>query len=124
VINRKKILVVDDEQPIRSLLKRMLEKDYTIVDATNGREALDVTRREKPDLILMDLMMPGTDGYTACSALKTDPITADIPIVMLTAVDYELNKQLAGRIGASGYLTKPFNQTELMKIILPFLETA
>jgi two-component system alkaline phosphatase synthesis response regulator PhoP len=123
-MKKKKILVVDDEQNIRLLLSRMLEKEYTILNATNGQEAIDVARNEKPDLILMDLMMPWVDGYTACSAIKTDTATSAIPIVILTAVGFELNKQLAERVGANGYLTKPFSKLELMKIIGPLLETA
>ena len=100
----------------------MLEKDYVIIDTSNGEEAIEVARNLKPDLILMDIMMSKVYGYTACSAIKTDPTTGRIPVVMLTAVDFELNKELANRVGASGYLTKPFTQPDLMKIIGPLLQ--
>jgi len=107
-MDKKKILVADDELNIRSLVSKLLEKDY-------------IAKRQKPDVILMDLMMPEMDGYNACSRIKADPATRVIPVVMLTGVGHELNKKLAQQIGASGYVTKPFNLQDLLDAIGKFL---
>ena len=123
-MQKKRILVVDDEPNIRLLLIRMLSNDYTILEATDGQEAIDLAREVKPDLILMDLMMPRMDGYTACSVIKTDPTTRGIPVVMLTAVGFELNKQLAERVGASGYITKPIALSDIIKTITPLFSVS
>jgi CheY-like chemotaxis protein len=123
-MQKKKILVVDDEPNIRLLLTRMLSNDYTVFEATDGQEAIDLARDLKPDLILMDLLMPRMDGYTACSIIKTDPTTRGIPVVMLTAVGFELNKQLAERVGANGYITKPFALSDIIKTISPLFSVS
>ena len=120
-MDKKKILVADDELNIRSLVSKLLNRDYIVIEATNGKEAVDIAKREKPDLILMDLMMPEMDGYTACSIIKADQATQSIPVVILTAVSHELNKKLAKEIGASGYLTKPFQLQDLLDAIDKFL---
>jgi len=114
-MNKKKILIADDEPNIRSLVSRMLGKDYIVIEATNGEEAIDIAKRQEPDLILMDLMMPKMDGYNACSSIKTDQATKGIPVVMLTGVTHELNKSFAREMGADGYLSKPFSADELLR---------
>ena len=114
-MDKKKILIADDELNIRSLVSRMLGKDYIVIEATNGEEAIDIAKRQEPDLILMDLMMPQMDGYTACSSIKTDQATKGIPVVMLTGVTHELNKSFAREMGADGYLSKPFSADELLR---------
>jgi CheY-like chemotaxis protein len=121
-MDKKKILIVDDESNIRLLLRRLLQKNYTIIEATDGQEAIDITRSQKPDLVLMDIMMSRVDGYTACTVIKTDPATREIPVVMLTAIGSELNKEFAEKMGASGYITKPFTLSDLLKTIVPLLE--
>jgi two-component system alkaline phosphatase synthesis response regulator PhoP len=120
-MNKKKILIADDEPTIRLIIRRMLDEDYVVLEATNGEEAVDIARGQKPDLILMDLMMPKMDGYTACSEIKSDQATKVIPVVMLTAVGHEFNKKYAMEIGAEGYVTKPFNHQELIDMITPLL---
>ncbi len=80
-----------------------------------------MARSRKPDLILMDILMPKMDGYTSCYEIKTDPVTKAIPVVMLTAVGYELNVQLSKDIGAVGYITKPFSYHDLWDAIGKFL---
>lgn len=120
-MDRKKILIVDDEANIRLLVSSMLSKDYIVLGASDGKEAVDMARSQKPDLILMDIMMPNMDGYAACHAIKTAPTTKAIPVVMLTAVGYELNKALAKQMGASGYITKPFSPRDLLDTIDQFL---
>ena len=119
--NLKKILVVDDDQVDRILLRKVLSKSYIIAEASSGEEAVNLTRSDKPDLVLMDVMMPTIDGYNACFRIKRDPLTAEIPVVMLTGLKCELNVRLAERVGATGYLTKPFNPQDLLDIIDQFL---
>jgi CheY-like chemotaxis protein len=116
-----KILVTDDEPSVRLLVKRLLSKNYTVLEAANGEEAVNIARTEKPDLILMDILMPKMDGYTACYIIKTDEATKDIPVVMLTAVAHKLNKQLSEAMAADGYMTKPFSFQDLMDTISQFL---
>jgi len=118
----KKILIADDEPSVRSLVKKLLGKDYVVLEANDGEEAVNMAFSQKPDLILMDILMPKMDGLTACYSIKANQATKAIPVVMLTAVDYELNKKLSRDIiGAHGYITKPFNSQDLMKTIGQFL---
>jgi len=120
-MGNKKILIADDEPNVCSLVSSMLGKDYTVLKASNGEEAINVARSQKPHLILMDIMMPKVDGYTACSIIKTDQSTKMIPVIMLTGVGHELNKKLANEIGADGYVTKPFTLQDLLDTIGQFL---
>ncbi|MCJ7426629.1 MAG: response regulator [Dehalococcoidales bacterium] len=118
----KKILIADDEETVRALVKKLLSKEYTVLEADNGEEAVKVAVNQKPDLILMDILMPKMDGLTACYAIKRNQATKQIPVVMLTAVDYELNRKLSQDVmGAQGYITKPFNTQALMDLIAKFL---
>jgi CheY-like chemotaxis protein len=118
---RKEVLIVDDEQSVRLLVKKFLSDDYTVIEASDGQKAVDVARSQKPDIILMDIMMPTMDGLTACSEIKRNASTSKIPIIMLTGVDYELNKRLCKELGASAYITKPFSLQELLDIVSKFL---
>ena len=120
-MDKKKILIADDETGIRLTLGRILDKDYVVLEATNGEEAVEIAKVQKPDLILMDLIMPKMDGYAACSQIKADEATKGIPVVILTAVGNELNKKFATEMGAEGYITKPFNIQGLMDVITPLL---
>ena len=121
-VHKMRILVADDEPNIRSLVSSMLGKDYVVLEASDGDEAINITRSQKPDLVLMDIMMPKVDGYSACSTIKTDQTTKGISVVMLTAIGYELNKELAQKIGADGYITKPFSLQGLLHTIKQFLK--
>jgi two-component system alkaline phosphatase synthesis response regulator PhoP len=123
-MDKKKILIADDETGIRLTLGRALDKDYVVLEATNGEEAVEIAKGQKPDLILMDLIMPKMDGYAACSQIKADQATKGIPVVILTAVGHELNKKFATEMGADGYITKPFNIQELIDLITPLLAKA
>ena len=116
-MQKKIVLVVDDEESVRRLVRSMLGKKYVVLEAMDGAVAVDMARRHKPDFILMDIMMPNVDGYTACDIIKKDPATKAIPVVMLTALGQELNKKLAQAIGASGYITKPFSLQELLDAV-------
>jgi two-component system phosphate regulon response regulator PhoB len=118
----KVILIVEDDPKSLTLTKDLLTiSGYDTIQATDGQQGVAVARAKKPDLILMDLMMPKMDGYAAANMLKTDAATKNIPIIMLTAVGYELNKRLATKVGADGYVTKPFTHRELLDAISPFL---
>jgi len=120
---RKKILIADDDSNIRALVKRMLGSDYLVLDAGDGDEAVSLAHRHSPDLVLMDILMPNTDGYTACRAIKQDPLTRGIPVVMLTGIAYELNKKLSQQMGTDGYITKPFDSKSLLDGISDILNT-
>ncbi len=120
-MDKKRVLVVDDEPGIRAVVARMLDCDYTVLEATNGEEAVDIAGRESPDVVLMDLMMPEMDGYTACSMIKGDQATKKIPVIILTAVGHEFNRKFAEEMGADAYLTKPFTPQTLKDAIAPLL---
>jgi two-component system alkaline phosphatase synthesis response regulator PhoP len=121
-MEKKKILIVDDEPSVRLLVSSMLGTDHIVIEANDGGEAVDIAQSQKPDLIFMDIMMPKMDGYTACNRIKKGLVSKAPPIVMLTAVGYELNKKLAEEVGADGYITKPFDSQELLDTITRFLE--
>ncbi len=120
---RKTILIADDEESVRLLLKRHLGDKYIVLEASDGEEALDIARSQKLDLIITDINMPKIDGYAVCYAIKNDQATKTIPVVMLTALGSSLNKELAKQLNADGYLTKPFNPQDLQAIIRQFLES-
>jgi len=120
-MDKKKILIADDEAGIRLTLGKVLDKDYVVLEATNGEEAVEIAKGQKPDLILMDLIMPKMDGYAACSQIKADPATKGIPVVILTAIGHEFNKKFAKEMGAEAYITKPFNIQGLTDVITPLL---
>jgi CheY-like chemotaxis protein len=120
-MDKKRILIADDEPGIRLTLGRLLDRSYTVLEATNGEEAVEIAKGQKPDLILMDLIMPKVDGYAACAQIKADPATRGIPVVVLTAIGHELNKKFATEMGAQAYITKPFNIQGLMDVITPLL---
>lgn len=119
---KRKVLVVDDDPSVLYAVKRVLGNNYSVIEANNGEEAVNLTQRHKPDIILMDMMMPKKDGITACAEIKANKATNAIPIIMLTGVGYQLNKDLAASIGASGYLTKPFKLQELLDTISDILQ--
>jgi len=122
--DKRKILIVDDEPNVRKLLRTVLNKKFTVLEAEDGSQAVNMASAEKPDLILMDIMMPKMDGYTSCYALKSEPSTKSIPVIMLTAIDLKLNLQLSKEIGADGYITKPFNSRDLLDNVAHFMAPA
>jgi len=113
----KKILIVDDQDDIRELVKITLDiGDYDIIQASNGPTALELTKTQKPDLILLDVMMPegGMDGFEVCKEIKNNPEFSDTTIIMLTAKSQESDKKQGLLSGADGYFTKPFSPLALM----------
>ncbi len=106
------ILVVDDEKPIVDILQYNLEKEgYRVITAYDGDEALQQVESELPDLILLDIMLPGKDGFTVCREIRQNK---DIPIIMLTAKELEVDKVLGLELGADDYVTKPFSAREII----------
>ena len=121
----KVILIVEDDPKQMVLMRDLLKvSGYKAIEATDGEKGVELAKRSKPGLILMDIMMPKMDGYTACREIKLDKATRAIPVVMLTSLDYQLNKELAKDIGANGYLTKPIGRQALLDIIHRFLPTS
>jgi len=114
VENKKKVLIVDDETNVRRLLHTILGKKFDVLEAEDGRQAIEITNSQKPDVVLMDMMMPKMDGLTACHMIKNDPATKSIPVIMVTAIGFELNVKLSQQMGASGYVTKPFSSEDLL----------
>lgn len=110
-----KILVVDDEESIIELVKFNLEREgYQVVTAKDGDKALNLVREEMPDLIILDVMLPGVDGITVCRNINSNPETKNIPIIMLSARGEEVDKILGLEMGADDYITKPFSPRELV----------
>jgi len=121
----KTILIVEDEPKNMTLTRDLLKiSGYETVEAWDGAQGVEKAKSAHPNLILMDIMMPKMDGYAACSLIKADQSTKNIPVVMLTAVGFDLNKRLAKQMGADGYVTKPFSRQQLMDAISPLLRTS
>lgn len=111
----EKILIVDDEANIRELIGFNLKNEgYTIVTAGDGITALKVIREEKPELILLDLMLPGLNGFEVCKEVRKDRELSSTPIIILSAKDAEFDKVLGLELGADDYITKPFSVRELV----------
>lgn len=119
---RAKVLVVDDDERMQRLVRNMLKPfGHEVISARDGAEAVNLARNQKPTVILMDILMPGMDGYTALGEIKKDLLSREIPVVMLTGVDFDMNKKLAERLGSNGYLTKPFTRKDLLDAIAQFV---
>jgi CheY-like chemotaxis protein len=114
-MTRKKVLLVDDSNTVLMMEKMILAKGpYDIVTARDGVEGVAKAKSERPDAILLDVMMPNLDGLSACAAIRAEPETAHIPIVMVTTRGEEANIETAFRNGANDYVTKPINGLELL----------
>jgi two-component system alkaline phosphatase synthesis response regulator PhoP len=117
-----RILVVDDEVYILHILDFILGAEgYDVVTATNGEQALQKVREEKPDLVILDIMMPKLDGYETCRMIKNDAATQQIPVILLTAKGREVDQKLGREVGASDYITKPFSPNKLIERVQAIL---
>ncbi len=117
-MNKGKILVVDDEVNITQILQFSIGAEgFEVLTAQNGEDAIEKARREQPDLIILDIMMPKIDGYEACRILKANPLTRNIPVVLLTAKGREIDKRLGFEVGATDYIVKPFSPSKLIERI-------
>ena len=111
----RNILIVDDSQLERSRLEKLLgTAGYMVSTAENGEQAIASVKRSKPDCILMDVNMPGMDGFAATRALRGDADTKDIPVVLVTAKDQKADKAWGQMLGAKGYVTKPYTDEQVL----------
>lgn len=114
-MTKETILIIEDEQDIRELLIYNLQAGgYNTLDSGDGKAGLEIARLKLPDLILLDLMLPGLDGLSVCRELERDPNTSSIPIIMLTAKGEEIDRVVGLELGADDYMVKPFSIRELL----------
>ncbi len=122
----KKILIVDDELNMRMLLKEGLEgfehKGVELLLAENGKDAIESIRTEKPELVILDVMMPGMDGFEVCNTIKNELGMKDVYVLMLTADGQEFNKQKGIEVGTDIFMTKPFDPDEMVGKVAKILE--
>lgn len=127
-MNKKRVLIVDDQADLVELLESRLEdNDYDVLKAYDGLEALEKAHREKPDLVLLDLMLPKIDGYKVCKLLKADRERSNLPIILLSAKAQQEDIRLGREAGADAYVTKPFESEELLgriRQLITFTEEA
>ena len=120
-----KILIADDEPGMVILLKQIFEeledKGVKLLTAGNGPQALEAIKTEKPELVLLDVMMPGMSGFEVCNTVKNVLGVKDIYILILTAKDHEFDRHIEKDVGADAYITKPFNPDELLEKVVKFL---
>lgn len=122
-MDKKRILIVDDEEDILKVLKFRLEaNNYEVLSASDGQEGLTKARTEKPDLMILDLMLPKLDGYKVCRMLKFDETYKTIPIIMFTARAQKEDEGLGKEMGADAYITKPFEPEVLLEKIRELLK--
>ena len=120
---KPRILLVDDQESVQKLLDAILKvRNYDVMYASNGLDAIEIAMSVKPDLILLDVMMPGMDGFKVCQTLKANTPTKDIPVVFLTARGDDADREMGERVGASGFVKKPFRSAELLKNIADLLD--
>lgn len=116
-----KIVIVDDEVHIRALLEQSLEEleedhGVEILSAENGLEGLEVIKEVRPGLVLLDIMMPMMNGYDVCKSIREDPNLSDVKVILLTAKGQEADRERGVEVGATRYMTKPFDPDELLEI--------
>ena len=120
---KPRILLVDDQESVLKLLDAILKvRNYDVMYASNGLDAVEIALSVKPNLILLDIMMPGMDGFKVCQTLKANEPTKDIPVVFLTARGDDADREMGERVGASGFVKKPFRSAELLNIISELIE--
>jgi two-component system alkaline phosphatase synthesis response regulator PhoP len=122
-MSRGKVLVVDDEEYIQHILNFSLGAEgFEVITAADGEEAVTIARSERPDIIVLDIMMPKMDGYEACKQIKGDPHTKDIPVILLTAKGREADRKLGAEAGADDYVVKPFSPGRLIERVEGFIK--
>jgi len=121
-VAKQKILIVEDEESLLKLESILLtSKGYEVRGVSNGKEALEAIEEEKPDLVLLDIMLPEIDGFEVCQRIKEDPKTRDIPVIMLTAKKSREDMARGEKVGADWYITKPFKSVMVIETIQRFL---
>ena len=122
-MDKKKILLVEDEKDMRYAVTIQLEANgYEVITAKDGQEALDKVYKKRPDLIILDLMLPKMDGYKVCRILKFDTRYKGIPVIMFTARVQDLDKKIGEEVGSDAYITKPFDPDVLLNKIRELLK--
>jgi twitching motility two-component system response regulator PilG len=121
-VAKKKILIVEDEESLLKLESILLtSKGYEVRGVANGQAALEAIAEEKPDLVLLDIMLPEIDGFEVCQRIKADPETQDLPVIMLTAKKSREDMARGEKVGADWYITKPFKSAMVIETIQRFL---
>ena len=111
-----KILIVDDEESIRDLAQTILEdRGYEVITTANGSKAIEAFQLEQPDLVLLDICMPGMNGFEVCTVLKSQNFSKEVPVVMFTVSSGEDDRKLAKEGGCNGYFLKPFSSDDLVR---------
>ena len=119
---QKTVMIADDERSMRLLIRASLgSATYRFLEASSGPEALDLARRERPDLLLLDVGLPGLDGYAICRALKAERETAELKVIMITARARDTDRDEALSAGADGYVVKPFSPAVLQSDLRGYL---
>jgi two-component system alkaline phosphatase synthesis response regulator PhoP len=122
-MSKKSILVIEDTKSVRQILAAMLlEEGYEVITAIDGKDGLEMAKREEPDLIILDVMLPEMNGYEVCCHLKFDEQYEHIPVILLTARRKEADRKKAAQTCADAYLTKPFERDQLMQEVRRLLE--
>lgn len=117
-MEQRKILVVEDEESLLKLESILLTtRGYKVSGVTDGLKAMEEIGRERPDLVLLDIMIPGIDGFEVCRRIKADPATASLPVVMLTAKKSSADQGRGMEAGADAYVTKPFKSGKIIEIV-------
>ncbi len=122
----RKILIVDDEVNMRMLLQETLEefedKGVEVLVVENGIDAIESIRTDKPDLVILDVMMPGMDGFCVCNTIKNERGMKEVYVLMLSADGQEFNKQRSKDVGTDGFMTKPFDPDEIVEKVAQIIE--
>jgi len=122
---KRRVLTIDDQADIRRLIRMTLEfEGFEVLEAGNGLDGLGLARRERPDLILLDVMMPGIDGLAVSQTIQSDPQLSSIPVVMLTALDRDGDIEAGLESGVKAYLVKPFGPIELIDTVHQLIDAA
>jgi DNA-binding response OmpR family regulator len=122
-MTKPRVLIVDDEPHIVLSLEFLLQRaGYETVSAADGEAGLAMVRQQRPDLVLLDVMMPKRNGYEVCQAIKADPDVRGVPVIMLTAKGQEVEVLKGLELGASAYVTKPFGNAEILEVIRGVLD--
>jgi two-component system alkaline phosphatase synthesis response regulator PhoP len=124
---QRKVLVIDDEPDLVEMIRMALERMFEVITAYNGQEGIAKARADRPDVIVLDVMMPEKDGFTACKELKEDPATASIPVIILTGVAEHFGRTKFHRLGgmeieADDFIPKPVDPNELLRRVTALLK--
>ncbi|NBR91359.1 MAG: response regulator [Rhodobacteraceae bacterium] len=121
----KQVLVIEDEPNIIEAISFLLMRDgWTVATHSNGRDAVEVVRARRPDLLILDVMLPGKSGYEILSELRAESAFAELPVLMLTARGQAKDREMAERIGASRFMTKPFSNAEMLDALRQLIPEA